>query len=295
MTNTSVISNSEIKIHPSCMIKEVIEILKPENRKNIVDATFGTGGHSLEILKKTKGNLFAFEKDPFLYERGKKISENFKNFKIFNKSFTEIPEILQKEGVNKIDGILFDFGLSLYHVSSSNRGFTFKRKEILDMRCNPYENEELYKKLKKIDLEEIEFILKEYGELKNYKKISLNIYKGIKEREIKYTDEFNKIILKNIKHNKEKILQKVYQAFRIWINQEIENIKKTLSFLPQIMESGGVAVFLSYHSLEDRIIKNFFKNSYFKFITKKPLKPSEKEIEEKPNCHSCKLRAGEKK
>ncbi|MEO0270460.1 MAG: 16S rRNA (cytosine(1402)-N(4))-methyltransferase RsmH [candidate division WOR-3 bacterium] len=294
MTNTSVISNSEIKIHPSCMIKEVIEILKPENKKIIVDATFGTGGHSIEILKKTKGKLFAFEKDPFLYERGKKTFENFKNFKIFNNSFTEIPEVLEKERTNKIDGIIFDFGLSFYHVSSSNRGFTFKRKEILDMRYNPYENEELYKKLKKLTLKEIESILKEYGELKNYKKVSLNIYKGIKEKEVKYTDEFNKIILKNIKYNKEKILQKVYQAFRIWINKEIENIKKTLSFLPQIMESGGIAVFLTYHSLEDRIIKNFLKTTSFKVITKKPLTPSEKEIKEKPNCNSCKLRAGER-
>ncbi len=295
MMNTLVISNSEkIKIHPSCMTNEIIKILKPEKRKLIIDATFGTGGHSEIILQKTKGKLLAFEKDPFLYKRGKELFENFKNFKIFNKSFTEIKDVLKEENIEKIDGILFDLGISFYHISSSKRGFTFKEKEILDMRYNPLEDEPLYIKIKKLSLKEIELILKEYGELKNYKKIAKNIFKGIKEKEIKFTEDFNEIILNNIKGKKEKILQKTYQAFRIWINKELENLETTLSFLPDILEKGGKIVFLSYHSLEDRKIKNFLKRKDFKVLTKKPLTPDLKEIREKPNCRSCKLRAAEK-
>ena len=295
MMNTSVISNSEkIKIHPSCMTREIMKFLEPEKRKLIIDATFGTGGHSRAILEKTKGKLFAFEKDPFLYKRGKEIFEKFKNFKIFNESFTEIPDILKKENIKKIDGILFDFGISFYHISSSQRGFSFKSRETLDMRYNPHKNEPLYIKIKKLSLKDIEFILKEYGELKNYKKIAKNIFKGIREREIRFTTDFNEIILKGIKGKGEKILQKTYQAFRIWINNELKNIETALFFLPDIMEKGGRAVFLSYHSLEDRMVKNFLKRRDFKALTKKPLTPEMDEIKQKPNCKACKLRAGEK-
>jgi len=295
MTNISVISNSEkIKIHPSCMTREIIKILEPEKREIIIDATFGTGGHSEKILEKIKGKLLAFEKDPFLYKRGKEIFKNSKKFKIFNKSFTEIPEVLKKKKIEKIDGILFDFGISLFHISSAERGFTFKKKEILDMRYNPLENEPLYIKIKKLTLKEIESILMKYGELRNYKKIAKNIFKGIKEKEIKFTTDFNEIILTNTKGNKEKILQKTYQAFRIWINNELKNIETALSFLPQIIKKGGKVVFLSYHSLEDRMIKNFLRRKDFKTLTKKPLTPQLDELKQKPNCRTCKLRAGEK-
>lgn len=295
MMTTSVISNSEkIKIHPSCMTREIMRFLEPEKREIAIDATFGTGGHSEAILEKTKGKLIAFEKDPFLYKRGKKIFEKFKNFKIFNESFTEIPGVLKREKIEKIDGILFDFGISFYHISSSERGFTFKSREILDMRYNPFEDEPLYIKIKKLSLKEIEFILREYGELRNYKKIAKNIFKGLREREIKFTTDFNEIILKGIKGKGEKILQKTYQAFRIWINKELKNIETALSFLPDIMKKGGRVVFLSYHSLEDRMVKNFLKRKDFKSLTKKPLTPQMDEIKQKPNCRACKLRAGEK-
>ncbi|MEN3043893.1 MAG: 16S rRNA (cytosine(1402)-N(4))-methyltransferase RsmH [Candidatus Hydrothermales bacterium] len=292
--NTSLALNSEIKIHPSCMVKEIIEILEPYNKKIIVDATFGTGGHSLEIVKNTKGKLIAFEVDPFLYERGKKILKEFENAKIFNKSYTEIPSVLKEENVEKIDGILFDFGISFYHISSSQRGFSFKKNEILDMRYNPLINEPLYKKIKKLNLKNIEYILKNYGELKNYKKVALNIFKNLKEKEIKFTEEFNEIVLKKIKGNREKILQKVYQAFRIWLNNEIKNIETVFSFLPQIIDKKGKLIFLTYHSIEDRLVKKFLKNKEFKILTKKPLLPNEEEIRLKPNCSSCKLRAAEK-
>ncbi|MEN3046196.1 MAG: 16S rRNA (cytosine(1402)-N(4))-methyltransferase RsmH [Candidatus Hydrothermales bacterium] len=294
MMNTSLTLNSEIKIHPPCMTKEIIEILEPYKRKVIVDATFGTGGHSLEIIKNTKGNLFAFEVDPFLYERAKKILKEFENTKIFNKSFTEIPNVLKEEKIEKIDGIIFDFGVSFYHISSSKRGFSFKKNEILDMRYNPLVDEPLYKKIKKLNISELEDILKNYGELKNYKKIAINIFKKLRAREIKYTEELNEAILDKIRGNKEKILQKVYQAFRIWINDEIKNIQTVFSFLPQIIEKGGRVIFLSYHSIEDRLVKNFLKNKEFKILTKKPLLPTEEEIKLKPNCRSCKLRAAEK-
>ncbi len=297
MMNTLVILNSDkgLKIHPSCMIKEVIYFLNLKEKNIVIDATFGTGGHSFEILNKIPhGILIAFEKDPYLFKRGKEFENIYKNFKIFNKSFTDIPEVLQKENIKKIDGILFDFGVSFFHISSSKRGFTYKRNEILDMRYNPEEGKPLYYHLKKLREKEIGEILKEYGELKNWKKIAQNIIKERKSTDIKTTFEFNEIILKGLRGNKDKILQKTYQAFRIWVNNEIQNIQKVLSLLPSILRKGARVVFLTYHSIEDRIIKNFLKNKEFKILTKKPLSPSAREIKEKPNCRSCKLRAGEK-
>lgn len=293
-------SSSELKgkIHPSCMVKEVMEVLNIEKREIIFDATFGTGGHSKEILSSGfRGLLLATEKDPSLFEKGKKLEIKFNNFKIFKRSYVEIPEILKELKIKNIDGVLFDLGISFYHISSSERGFSFKKKEILDMRYDFYEGYPLYYHISKLRERELEDIIRRYGEEKRARIIAKGIVSARSKKEIKTTFDLNEVIIKAVKKgNFEKILQKVYQSFRIWINREIENLERVLYFLPHIVRKGGIVVFLTYHSIEDRIVKRFFRDSSNRFrpLTKKPITPSSVEIKLKPNCRSCKLRAGEK-
>jgi len=276
------------------MVNEVVEFINPKKGDIIVDATFGFGGHSLKILEKEKNVLIiGIEKDKEIFEISKKNFEKYENVKIFNEDYENIDKILKDINIKEIDKIIFDFGLSSYHLEYSKRGFSFKRDEILDMRYNTEENLPLWKKIKKLKREEIEKILKEYGEEKFYKKIAKEIYK---EREkIKKTSDLNKIIERNVpklKWNKTK--QRVYQAFRIYINKEIEKIRKTLSKVYEFLKPNGRIVCLSYHSLEDRIVKNFFKEEKMKILTKKPLTPSPFEIKENPRARSVRLRCAEK-
>jgi len=276
------------------MVNEVVQFINPKIGDIIVDATFGFGGHSLKILEKEKNVLIVgIEKDREIFEISKKNFEEYENVKIFNEDYENIDKILKEINIKEIDKIIFDFGLSSYHLEHSKRGFSFKKDEILDMRYNMEENLPLWKKIKKMKKEEIEKILKEYGEEKFYKKIAKEIYK--QREKIKTTSDLNKIIEKSVpklKWNKTK--QRVYQAFRIYINDEIEKIKKTLSKVYDFLKPNGRIVCLSYHSLEDRIVKNFFKEKKMKILTKKPLTPSLFEIKENPRARSCCLRCAEK-
>jgi len=276
------------------MVNEVVQFINPKKGDVIVDATFGFGGHSLKILEKEKNVLIiGIEKDKEIFEISKKNFEEYENVKIFNEDYENIDKILKEINIKEIDKIIFDFGLSSYHLEHSKRGFSFKKDEILDMRYNKEENLPLWKKIKRLKREEIEKILKEYGEEKFYKKIAKEIYK---EREkIEKTSDLNKIIERNVPKLKwDKTKQRVYQAFRIYINKETEKIKNTLSKVYEFLKTNGRIVCLSYHSLEDRIVKNFFKEKRMKILTKKPLTPSPFEIKENPRARSCRLRCAEK-
>jgi 16S rRNA (cytosine1402-N4)-methyltransferase len=276
------------------MVNEVVQFINPKKGDVIVDATFGFGGHSLKILEKEKNVLIiGIEKDKEIFEISKKNFEEYENVKIFNEDYENIDKILKEINIKEIDKIIFDFGLSSYHLEHSKRGFSFKKDEILDMRYNKEENLPLWKKIKRLKREEIEKILKEYGEEKFYKKIAKEIYK--ERKKIEKTSDLNKIIERNVPKLKwDKTKQRVYQAFRIYINKETEKIKNTLSKVYEFLKTNGRIVCLSYHSLEDRIVKNFFKEKRMKILTKKPLTPSPFEIKENPRARSCRLRCAEK-
>lgn len=280
--------------HIPVMVEEVLDFLNPEKGDIIVDATFGFGGHSLKILEQEK-NLFiiGIEKDKEIFKISEKRFKNLKKIKIVNEDFENIDFILEKLKIKGVNKILFDFGLSSYHIEHSKRGFSFKREEILDMRYDTEENTPLWKKIKRLKKEELERIIKEYGEEPFYKKISLNIFR---EREkIKNTFDLNRIIEKSVPIKyQEKAKHRVYQAFRIFVNRELEKIKNALLKSYEFLFPGGRIVCLSYHSLEDRIIKRFFKEKNFRILTPKPIKPSKKEIDENPRARSCRLRCAEK-
>jgi len=292
-------------MHLPVLKKEVLIFLNPQPGQNFIDATVGEGGHAFSILEKIgpRGKLLGIDRDQEIIHnleiKAQKLKlknrlilvcQNFSNLKKIAKTYNFFP----------VHGILFDLGISSWHLEQSQRGFTFKKDEPLDMRYSP--------KTQKLSAKEIlnfwppsriEKILKEFGEERFAKKIAKEIEKERKIVPIETTFQLVKIVKKATPgwYQQRKIhpATKTFQALRIAINQELENLKKALPQALEILEKGGRVVIISFHSLEDRIVKNFLKDQSklgkIKILTKKPVLPTSKEIKLNPRSRSAKLRA----
>lgn len=281
-----------------------------------VDVTFGGGGHSVEILKKlTTGKLIAIDQDADAQKNANIImaDDSLKDkFIFFQGNFKYLSNFIYYAGYEKVDGILADLGVSSHQFDVADRGFAFRLGGIPDMRMNTKAQQSSLDILNNYSETELADVFKNYGELKSAWKLSVAISTFRKEEPIKDLQQLNKIINETIKTTKDyKILAKVYQALRIETNKEIEVLKDFLLQSPQLIKKGGRLVIISYHSLEDRPVKSFMKfNNFenksnaddiygiqkkeFKEITKKPIIPSEKEIEKNNRARSAKLRIAEK-
>jgi 16S rRNA (cytosine1402-N4)-methyltransferase len=290
--------NYEERIHKSVLLKEVIEYLNVERNKNYVDCTIGEGGHSIEILKRNgpEGKVLGIEIDSELY---KKLSEKkLERLILVNDSFKNLKEIIEREKFKNIYGILFDLGISSWHIEKSGRGFSFLRDEPLIMRYDLRQKLTAEKIVNEWSEEEIERILREYGEEKFAKRISREIARARKVRPIKTTPQLVEVIKKAVPtfYQRKKIhfATKTFQALRIAVNNELENLKIALPQAIEVLEKGGRLVVISFHSLEDRIVKNFLKEKEregkIKILTKKPIQPSKEEIIKNPRSRSAKLR-----
>ena len=293
-------------MHLPVFKKEVIEYLAPKANENFIDCTFGEGGHTLEILKRTRprGKVLAIEIDPDLYQKGRKIEKKFKGRLILRKgNFANLKEIVEKEKFHPTSGILFDLGISLWHLENSKRGFSFKREEELIMRYDKNLKNLLVKDLlNSFSQKEIEKILREQGQEKFAREIAREIVKERKKRKIEKTFQLVEIIKKATPnwYQKRKIhfATKTFMALRIFVNEELENLKKGLKGALEILEKGGKIVVISFHSLEDKIVKNFFKNKakekLIKILTPKPKTPTKEEILFNPRSRSARLRVAKK-
>lgn len=295
-------------LHKSVLKKEVIEILEPKANENFIDATINGGGHAIEILKRNgpKGKVLGIDWDKEIIENLKskvKNSEFKKRLILVNGNFKNLKEIVKKNcatWMGKTSGIIFDLGFSSWHIEKSERGFSFKKDEILDMRYSQNTTLKAVDILNKWPEKEIERILREYGEEKFSRKIAKAIIEKRKKKPIIKTKELVEVIEKIISKKKGEIhpATRTFQALRIAVNEELENIKKALPQAIEVLKSGGKLVVISFHSLEDRIVKNFFnekeKMELVKILTKKLLRPTFLEIKENPRARSAKLRAIEK-
>lgn len=298
--------------HVPVLVNEVVEALNLDVNKNIIDCTVGDGGHSEKILEKigSDGKILAIDADidsilrakQFLYKYGEQIifvRDNFENLK----------KIVLENNFGKVNGILIDFGWSTPQFEMRGRGFSFNNpEEILDMRYSDSKSLSVEELLNNLDEENLEEIFRKYGEEKLSKEIAKKIILVRKEREIKKVKDLLEIILQvyreKLKTEKEipwiggiHPATKVFQALRIAVNNELEVIEKVLPQAIEILEKGGRLVVISFHSLEDRIVKHFFKSENkktIKIITKKPIVCSKEECEENPKARSAKLRIIEK-
>jgi len=294
--------------HNPVLLKESIIGLNINPNGIYVDATFGGGGHSTEILNKlnSSGRLIAFDQDQDAIDNkilDKRVSLVKSNFKYLN-------NYLNYFQINKIDGLLADFGISSYQIDNEKRGFSTRFDSELDMRMNNSQKTDAKAVVNDYKKDQLEYIFKNFGELRNYKRITEKI---ISERTIKYIDTTNdlKIILKSLTIPKEenKFFAKVFQAIRIEVNDELEVIKTLLDKSLKYLKKGGRLVCISYHSLEDRLVKKFIQNGGFRNETSsdlygnkdlklkkigKMITPSEKEIIKNNRSRSAKLRIAEK-
>jgi 16S rRNA (cytosine1402-N4)-methyltransferase len=294
-------------MHKPVLLKEVIENLNLEKGGRAIDCTFGQGGHTFAIWEKIKptGKILAFERDPVLQEKGvEKIKELGLDEKIVlkNANFVFLEDVTKKE-FEKPQAILFDLGLSSWHLDESKRGFSFKGCEPLDMRFNPFGDElTAHEVINKWAEEDLATFFKELGEERFAKKIAEKIVEERKNRTIENTSQLVEIIKTAVPSwycgKKIHWATRVFQAIRILVNQELDSLEKTLPQAIEILDKGGRLAVISYHSLEDRIAKHFFKKEaekgIIKILTKKPIIPSEEEKEENPRSRSAKLRVIEK-
>ena len=294
--------------HNPVLLEESIIGLNINPNGIYVDATFGGGGHSTEILNKlnSSGRIIAFDQDQDAIDNkilDKRVSLVKSNFKYLN-------NYLNYFQINKIDGLLADFGISSHQIDNEKRGFSTRFDSDLDMRMNNLQKTDAKAVVNDYKKDQLEYIFKNFGELKNYKRITEKI---ISERAIKYIDTTNdlKIILKSLTIPKEenKFFAKVFQAIRIEVNDELEVIKTLLDKSLKYLKKGGRLVCISYHSLEDRLVKKFIQNGGFRNETSsdlygnkdlklkkigKMITPSEKEIINNNRSRSAKLRIAER-
>jgi len=293
-------------VHIPVLQKEVIKYLSPKPNENFIDATFGGGGHAWEILKMNipNGKVLGIEIDPVLYLKAKeKIEGMMERFILVNDSYINLRKITERYNFRPVNGIVFDLGMSSWHLERSGRGFSFLRDEPLDMRYdivrNPRRAEEIVNRWPE---KEIEKILKNYGEEIFAKRIARQIVKQRQKAPLKTTFELVEVIRRAVppwyRWRKIHFATKTFQALRIAVNNELDILERALAEAMQILEEGGRLVIISFHSLEDRVVKNFLRKNknqgYLEIITKKPVSPSLEEIKQNFRSRSAKLRAGVK-
>jgi len=289
-------------MHIPVLQKEVLEYLDPKPNENFIDATVGEAGHTVAILEKNqpRGKVLGIEWDPELYK--KLLKSDIDRLTLVNDSFVNLKEIVKRVKFRQLSGILFDLGLSSWHLEESGRGFSFLKNEPLDMRYNPQNSLTAEKIVNYWAASEIEKILKTYGEERFAPRIAETFVSFRRIKPIKTTLQLVEIIKKTVpswyQHKKIHFATRTFQALRIAVNDELNNLEKTLPQAIEILKPGGRLVVISFHSLEDRIVKNFLKEkskeNILKILTKKPIRPSGEEIIKNPRSRSAKLRAAQK-
>lgn len=293
-------------MHIPVLKQEVIEILEPKANENFIDATINGGGHTIEILKKNgpKGKVLGIDWDKEIIDNLRlKIKELGveKRLILVNDNFKNLKRIIKKnckKWQGGISGIIFDLGFSSWHIESSGRGFSFQKDELLDMRYKK-EGPGAIDILNKWQEKDIEKVLREYGEERFSRKIASAIVKKRKEKPILKTSELVGVIKKAVPYYRKKSkihpTTRTFQALRIAVNKELENLKEVLPQAVEVLKPKGKIIVISFHSLEDKIVKNFFKEKekegIVKILTKKPIRPSREEIKENFRSRSAKLRA----
>lgn len=304
--------------HIPVMLNEVIDGLDIKENGIYVDCTIGGGGHSREILKRLKtGHLYGFDRDEKAIETCKERFKDNKNLTLIHANYKDAPDILQARGVTKIDGFLIDLGVSSYQIDTAERGFSFLHNGRLDMRMDRSQPIDAYQVVNYCSKEKLLDILYKFGEESNAKKIVENIIARRKISPIETTGELKEIIEasfpKKVIYGKGGVSKKTFQAIRIEVNGELEGLDSLLFQLISMLNSKGRGAVLTFHSLEDRIVKNAFKREAtdclcppktpvcicghkksIVLVNRKPITASEEELALNPRSSSAKLRIIEK-
>ncbi len=302
--------------HVPVLLKESVDLLVTKKEGIYFDGTIGFGGHSSEILNRlnNKGKLVATDKDADAFDYCKKKFSNDKRFSIYNTSFSDISTISKIEFIEKFDGIFVDLGVSSYQLDNIESGFTFREDAPLDLRMNKKAGISASKVLNTFSYEQIANIIFEYGEEKNSRMIAKKIVEYRNTTKFTSTNQLKELIKKvTPERYLTKTLTRVFQALRIYVNNELEELKNFLDKSIEHLNVGGRIVVLAYHSLEDRIVKEKFKYETLKcicppgtpicicnkvqklkLVNSKPIQPTDEEVKINKRSRSAKLRAAER-
>ena len=291
-------------LHIPVLTCEVSQYLNPKQDENFIDGTIDGGGHTKILLEKIKpeGKVLGIDLDEELLDSvalkfQKEVQD--KKLVLVNDNFKNLREVVKEYNFENISGILLDLGLSLWHLEKSQKGFSFQKNEILDMRYDKNQELTARKIINTWPEKDIEQILKEYSQERHSRRIAKEIIRWRKKKPIVTTFDLVNIIRKAVPRNYERgrihFATRAFQVLRIAVNQELENLRAVLPQVIEVLKCGGRAAIISFNSLEDRIVKNFFKEKAreekIKILTKKPIRPAEKEIKLNPRARSAKLRA----
>jgi len=296
--------------HVPVLLNEVSEILNPQPGEFFIDGTLGDGGHAAKILEKIgkKGKLLGIDWDKEAILKQKNRFKKFRNVNLIKGNYAYLPEILGENKLGKADGLILDLGFSSGQLENSGRGFSFLKNEPLDMRYD-FSNASRMKTnesritaaevVNSFKKDELENIIRTYGGERYARRIASQIVQERKIKRIITTFDLSEIIKKaapkNYEHHRINPATRTFLALRIFINEELDNLKKVLENLQKILKVGGRVAIISFNSLEDRIVKQNFretqKSGLLRTITKKPIRPTLDEISENPRSRSAKLRA----
>ena len=300
---------STTSYHIPALLTETINGLNIKEDGVYVDVTFGGGGHSRAILDKLgpKGRLLGMDQD--LDAWGNRLDDS--RFTFVHSNFSFLKNFVRYYGIDGVDGLLADLGVSFHHFDASERGFSFRHDSVLDMRMNTKSKLDARTVLATYSEEELANVLYLYGELKQSRRMASAIVKARQAGEISTTGQLVEIIAPYIKRSQEKKeLAQVFQALRIEVNHEIDALKRLLEQSLEVLKPGGRLVVITYHSLEDRLVKNFMRSGNlegkiekdfygrvstpWKLINNKVIIASDEEVERNPRSRSAKLRIAEK-
>ncbi len=301
------------KRHIPVLVEEVMSLLRCEPGQTYVDATLGGGGHALEILKRTapSGIVIGLDWDEEAVSEAKKTLLHFgERVKIFRENFIHLPELLGEMKIEQVDGILLDLGLSSFQLKKEERGFSFQEEGPLDMRMDQRLDRTASYLVNRLSADELKDILHQYGEERWAKRIAKAIVQEREQGSIETTQRLRMIAHRAIprRFHPRKIdpATKTFQAFRIKVNNELENLRKILESGWKLLRKGGRMCIISFHSLEDRMVKETFRKlegrgtdeacpeAVMRVLTKKPIMPSEDERRRNPRSRSAKLRCAER-
>ncbi len=287
-------------LHQPVLTQKVLEYLRPENGGVFVDTTAGTGGHTLAILQQGGQGirLFALDRNrPSLKAAAERAAGFAHQATFIHGNFADLPDLLPADIQGKTSGILYDLGLSSYLLSESRRGFSFLRDEKLDMRFDDGENRPTARDLIfSLPADQLADIFYRYGEIRQSRRLARKIKEADARTPVETTGQLAEICRRFLPGGKRiNPATRVFQALRIAVNEELDCLERSLEQAVNLLQPGGRLVVIAYHSLEDRIVKHFFRNhSALQVLTKKPVYPDEAETAANPASRSAHLRAAEK-
>lgn len=293
--------------HYSVLRDESVDGLNVQKGGIYVDGTFGAGGHSRLILDRLgDGILYGFDQDLSVLKAAYEDSR----LRLRHNNFADMADVLKADGVDQVDGVLLDLGVSSMHLDEGDRGFSYRQEAILDMRMNQNAGLTARQVINQYSLEDLWYMFSDYGEIRNSKKLAEALVENRKYKPIESTMDLSHIAEQNAIGNKMRYLSQVFQAIRIEVNDEMGVLKRFLHRLPDMVAEGGRVAIISFHSLEDRLVKNYFKhgsvdrempqdnyeNSMKKWhaMTRKPITPGPAEMAENIRSRSAKLRIGQR-